>query len=80
MHTLLDLNEVLFSQLEKLSSAEKKEDIEAETVRSSSMVNVSKQIIDNAKTLLDAQIAVGETISSTSLPPMLNSKDSKENR
>lgn len=74
MNTLQDLNELLFKQLNNISSVKTADEMEIEAKRTSSMVSVSKQIVDSAKLSLDAQVAVGDTISSTSLPPMLQIK------
>lgn len=52
---LTDLNDHLFAQLERLSEEGlKPEDIDKEIKRTEAIVNVSTQIIDNAKITLDA--------------------------
>lgn len=52
---LADLNDHLFAQLERLSDEDLKgEDLEEEVKRASAIVQVSDQIVDNAKIQLDA--------------------------
>jgi hypothetical protein len=72
---LMDLNNHLFAQLESLADPDiKGEQLKEEMERAKSMVFVGKAIIDNGRLALDAQRAVGETVSSTKLPTMLVSQ------
>lgn len=53
---LVDLNNHLFAQLERLSDESiKGEELQEEIDRSRSVVNVSKQIIGNASLILEAE-------------------------
>ena len=53
---LIDLNNHLFSQIERLSEEGLDEDeIKKEVQRSNSMANLAKQVIANAKLALDAE-------------------------
>lgn len=67
---LIDLNNHLFAQLERLSDEEiVGEKLAEEIERSRAIGSVARNIIDNARLALDAQKAVGETV--RSLPPMI---------
>jgi len=67
---LVDLNNHLFAQLERLSDEDTVGDKLAEEIeRSRAIGNVARHIIDNGKLALDAQKALGETV--RNLPPML---------
>lgn len=55
-NTLLDLNNHLFAQLERLSDEDLVgEDLERELQRAKGVTDVSKMIVDNAKVVLDAK-------------------------
>lgn len=67
---LTDLNNHLFSQLEKLSDDDIDGDkLNEEIERSRAIGGVARLIIDNARLSLDAQKALCDTV--RSLPPML---------
>lgn len=67
---LIDLNNHLFAQLERLSEEETVgEKLKEEIERSRAVSQVARGIIDNARLALDAQKALGETV--RALPPML---------
>ena len=54
-NTLLDLNNHLFEQMERLNDEElTDEELEKEIKRSEAMVDISQQIIDNAHIMLKA--------------------------
>jgi hypothetical protein len=58
---LIDLNNHLFAQLERLSEEGlSKEDIEQEVVRTDAIVSVSQQIVQNADLTLKAAKLVAE--------------------
>jgi hypothetical protein len=58
---LIDLNNHLFSQLERLSDENiTLEELLKEAERSKLIVGISREIISNSKLALDAQIAIGE--------------------
>jgi len=72
---LIDLNDHLFAQLERLgdeglSGQKLGEEIE----RSKSICHVSKSIVNNARLALDAELARGNLIESRGLPAMLEHK------
>ncbi len=72
---LIDLNNHLFAQLERLSEEGLKEDaLATEIDRTRAIGEVSRHIIDNARLALSAQKALGESI--RSLPAMIS--DGKE--
>jgi len=71
-NTLSDLNNHLFAQIERLSE----EDIDAEKLnteidRAKAITGVSKEIISNARLLLDAKTRIGDTVIPTDLPRQL---------
>lgn len=73
---LIDLNNHLFAQIERLSEEEiSSEELEKEVERTKAVTSVSKEIINNARLALDARIQVGNSIALKELPEML--KDSK---
>ena len=58
---LVDLNNHLFEQLERLNDTDMKgEKLSTEIERSKAMTSVAAAIISNAKLALDAQVAVHE--------------------
>lgn len=62
-NTLLDLNNHLFAQLERVGEEGiTHEDLLKEAERSKMMIGISKEIISNARLALDAQIAIGDDI------------------
>ena len=72
---LIDLNNHLFAQLERLSDEDLKEEkLALEVARTRAIGEVSRHIIDNARLALSAQKALGESI--RSLPAMIS--DGKE--
>jgi rRNA maturation endonuclease Nob1 len=67
---LIDLNNHLFAQLERLSDEDiKGEQLEEEINRTKAIGRVSQSIIDNARLALDAQKAIGDSI--RHLPEMI---------
>jgi len=71
---LIDLNNHLFSQLERLSDEETKgESLKEEILRSRAISTVAAQIIDNARLALDAQKAMDNSI--RKMPPMIGIAD-----
>lgn len=52
---LMDLNNVLFEQLERLQEAESNEELETELKRANAVTGVSSQIVKNAALMLDAE-------------------------
>lgn len=71
---LIDLNNHLFAQLERLSDEDLQGDkLREEIERSKSVASIAQNIIANGKLLLDAHIAVGERLlNKDSLPRMLS--------
>lgn len=52
--SLVDLNQILFNQLDVLNNNLSPEDMKSEIEKTKAIVNVSQTIINNAKILLDA--------------------------
>lgn len=74
-NTLIDLNNHLFAQLERLSDEDLKgEVLREEIARSKSVTQVSSQIIANARLALDAQLAADGLSDNRKLPQMLEDK------
>jgi len=68
---LIDLNNHLFAQIERLNDEDKKgDDLKQEIERSKAMANVAKNIIDNGKLALAAQVELGG-LSKKDTPEML---------
>ncbi|MGR5165550.1 hypothetical protein ACPV4X_27215, partial [Vibrio owensii] len=69
---LLDLNNHLFAQLERLSDEGLKGDeLKEEINRSKAVTGVSKEIVSNARLALDAQMAIGQSLKEGQLPAMI---------
>ena len=67
---LIDLNNHLFAQMERLSDEETVGDkLTEEIERSKAVGGIARSIIDNARLALDAQKALGDTV--RALPSML---------
>ena len=55
-NTLMDVHNILMEELERLNDEDiKDKDLEKEIKRSKSMTEITKVIVDNSKTMLDAQ-------------------------
>ena len=73
---LIDLNNHLFAQLERLSDEEIEGDkLTEEIERSRAIGQIARNIIDNARLALDGQKALGETV--RRLPLMISSDEGK---
>lgn len=73
---LIDLNNHLFAQLERLSDESLKgEALQDEIHRSKSVTQISTQIVANARLALDAQIAANDMGVGIKLPEMLEAKN-----
>lgn len=73
-NTLVDLNNHLFEQLERLNDEELNgEKLKEEIMRSKAITSVASQIIDNANTVLEATKFQAENLgrTKTNLPKML---------
>lgn len=70
--TLLDLNDKLFEQLDRLFDVTNDEDLEAEVKRTDAVIGLSKTIIANAETCLRAHEAADNVANKRTLPRMLN--------
>lgn len=57
---LIDLNNALFEQLERLTEAETPEALDLELKRSKAICGVGRIIVDNAQVALDAQKHIDE--------------------
>jgi hypothetical protein len=66
---LIDLNNHLFAQIERLGDEEMdREKLEKEIERSKAITSVSKEIVSNARLVLDAHIQNGKSIELKELP------------
>lgn len=75
---LLDLNNHLFAQLERLSDENTKgEDLKEEIFRARAVTGIAKEIISNAQLALDAQVAMREQ-GLVTLPKMLGIEGEKD--
>lgn len=72
-NTLIDLNDHLFAQLERLSDEDLKgEELESELKRQKGITEVARNIVDNAKVVLDARKFLDNSIDAeTSVPKIL---------
>lgn len=69
---LSDLNDHLFAQIERLSDEDLKgDDLEVELRRTGAVTNVAKEIISNARLVLDAQVKVGDMPKQSEVPRLL---------
>lgn len=67
-NTLGDLNNHLFAQLERLSDEDIKGDaMKDEILRAKAITDIAKNIVDNAKTVLDAEKFKAETLGRSSV-------------
>lgn len=57
---LIDLNNLLFEQLERLTEAETPEELELELKRTAAVTSIGKTIVANAHVALDAQKHIDE--------------------
>lgn len=73
-NTLVDLNNHLFEQLERLNDEDLKGDtLKEEIMRAKSITDIASKIIDNANTVLDAKKLQVDTLgrSNVTIPKML---------
>lgn len=73
-NTLVDLNNHLFEQLERLNDEELRgEDLKDEIIRAKSISDIASKIIDNANTVLAVKKMQVETLgkSNVSIPKMI---------
>ena len=73
-NTLVDLNNYLFEQIEKLNDGDLKGDkLKEEITRSKALTDISRTIIDNANTILSAKRLQADTLgrSTVTIPKML---------
>lgn len=73
-NTLLDLNNHLFEQLERLNDEDLRgEDLKDEIIRAKSIADIASKIIDNANTVLSVKKMQAEILgnSNISIPKMI---------
>lgn len=71
---LLDLNNHLFAQMEKLNKA-KDTELASEIERSKAVAGIAKEIVSNARLALDAHVKVNDrVIMPENLPAMLKNE------
>ncbi|GLQ31640.1 hypothetical protein [Litoribrevibacter albus] len=69
---LTDLNDHLFAQIERLGDEElSHEQLEKEIARTDAITSVATQIISNAKTVLEAQVKLGDLPMNQKVPESL---------
>lgn len=75
---LIDLNNHMFAQMERLSNEELTgDDLRQEITRSKAVSNLASQIIGNARLALDATVAINDGLLTTP-PEMLGMKGYEE--
>lgn len=71
-NTLTDLNDHLFASLERLGNEDlKPEELDLELRRSKAITEVAKEVISNARLVLDAQIKIADIPEKKELPRLL---------
>lgn len=71
-NTLMDLNDHLFAQLERLGDEDLKGDALSEEIkRSLAVTSVAREIVANGALVLKARIAVSESVDPKGMPRML---------
>lgn len=73
-NNLNELNDILFQQLRKLTSASNKEELQQEIERSTAVCSVSTQVVNNASLALRAQCVANQI----SVPTMLGIENKKD--
>lgn len=74
--TLLDLNKFMFEHLEKLTKLEASdENFENEITKSKSLTSISRNIIENAKLMLESKKYCDSINKETNFPNLLISSD-----
>lgn len=69
---LTDLNNHLFAQLERLGDEDlNEEQLQTELERTKAISSVAKNIVENGRLLLDAQVTVSDSIGSANIPLLL---------
>lgn len=69
---LTDLNNHLFAQLERLGDEDlNEEQLQTELERTKAISSVAKNIVENGRLLLDAQVTVSDSIGPTNIPLLL---------
>lgn len=78
---LVDLNSYLFEQLERLTDDETlKKNFDKEIERSKALTNISKEVIKNAKLLLDARKYMDKADDLTELPLLLQQEKEADSK
>ncbi len=73
-NNLNELNNILFQQLRKLTSASNKEELQQEIERSTAVCSVSTQVVNNASLALRAQCVANQI----TVPTMLGIENQKD--
>lgn len=73
-NNLNELNDILFQQLRKLTSASNKEELQQEIERSTAVCSVSTQVVNNASLALRAQCVANQI----TVPTMLGIENQKD--
>lgn len=72
-NTLTDLNNHLFAQIERLGQEDlTRDELTVEVIRTASITSVSKEVISNARLIMDARTRAPDLPANEKMPKLLN--------